>query len=397
MSRQEKTKVLILKESPGQEEVVKRILKELEDMGIVLDFKEKTREIEYEENVPSKVITHQFHDERGFPGLIGSSPAMLEVYSTMKKIIKAGMPPVLITGETGTGKGLIARTLHMYGPVSENPFVEVNCSAIPDNLLEAELFGYEAGAFTDAKHTKIGLFELADGGTIFFDEIGTMSLSLQVKILNVLENQTFRRLGGTNDIRVRTKVIAATNRNLEEALEEGTFREDLYYRLNVIRLHLPPLRERNGDILLLADYFLNKFAEEYRRTPKRLAASTKRLLLRYPWPGNVRELKNVLERAFLLTDEDEIRPEHIPISVRGRASLSDEPWDPESTIIVHLPPSGATLEEVTKVTVAKTLRMTGWNKSKAARILGISRPKLLRLIKRFGLVETKVDSLEKNL
>jgi len=393
MSNQEKTRVLILKETPGAEEVVNKILEELEAKGVVLDVKESKTDaetsIEVREEPPISL-----DEDLKFPGLVGESPAMQKVFETMRKILKAGMPTVLITGETGTGKGLVARSLHMHGPVSENPFVEVNCSAIPENLLEAELFGYEEGAFTDAKHKKVGLFEVANGGTIFFDEIGTMSLSLQVKILNVLENQTFRRLGGTKDIRVKTKVIAATNRNLEEALKEGTFREDLYYRLNVIRIHLPPLRERNGDILLLADYFLKKFSTEYRRQPKHLASTTKRLLLRYPWPGNVRELKNVLERAFLLTEEDEIRPEHIPISLRGQATLSDEPWDPQASVIIHLPPTGAPLEEIIKIVVAKTLKLTGWNKSKAAKILGISRPKLLRLIKRFRISETTRDSVE---
>lgn len=397
MSNQEKTKVLILKERPGAEEIVKKILKELEATGVVLDVRESVTESGLSKEVKDYKFSVLSEEGLEFPGLVGASAPMREVFQTMKKIIKAGMPTVLITGETGTGKGLVARSLHMYGPASENPFVEVNCSAIPENLLEAELFGFEEGAFTDAKHKKVGLFEIADGGTIFFDEIGTMSLSLQVKILNVLENQIFRRLGGTRDIRVKTKVIAATNRNLEEALKEGTFREDLYYRLNVIRIHLPPLRERDGDILLLSDYFLNKFSSEYRREPKRLAPSTKRLFLRYPWPGNIRELKNVIERAFLFTEEEEIKPEHVPISLRGHTILSDEPWNPEASVIIHLPSTGASLEEITKVVVQKTLRLTGWNKSKAARILGISRPKLLRLIKKFGVNEIKRDTLQDTL
>lgn len=388
MSDQDKTKILILKETPGAEETVEKLLKELEAQGVIVDVQDERRPTTYEGE-----ISPPSQEGFGFAGLIGSSSPMQEVFATMRKIIKAGVPTVLITGETGTGKELVARSLHLYSPVADRPFVEVNCSAIPENLLEAELFGFEEGAFTDAKHQKIGLLELADGGTLFLDEIGTMSLSLQVKILKVIENQTFRRLSGTTDIHVRMKVIAATNRNLEEALREGTFREDLYYRLNVIRLHLPPLRERNGDILLLADHFLSKFSREYRREPKTLANATKKLLLRYPWPGNVRELKNVLERAFLLTEEKEIKPEHVPISLRGRATLSDEPWDPEASVIVHIPSSGATLDEITKAAVEKTLELTGGNKSKAARILGISRPKLLRLIKKYRF-EKKRDTLQ---
>ncbi len=247
--------------------------------------------------------------------LLGQSAELKRVLEQITKIAKLSTSTVLIKGETGAGKELVAQQLHVQSPRGQGPFVELNCSAVPENLLESELFGFERGAFTDAKRQKKGVFEMAQGGTLFLDEIGEMSMALQAKLLKVLESKTFRRLGGTVDITVDTRVVAATNRDLRREVESGRFREDLYFRLQVIPIEVPPLRARKGDIPLLLRHFIERFAREIGRPSARLHPEAERLLVDYAWPGNVRELRNVLERIVLLDSDDEIRPEHLPAEI----------------------------------------------------------------------------------
>jgi len=359
------------------------ILKEIHEFLVERKQKEK-EELTFP---PSREISP-------FPGIIGNCPKMQEVYKTMREVIASNVSTVLITGETGTGKELVARALHYHGKRREGPFVEVNCAAIPENLLEAELFGYEAGAFTDAKSRKLGLLEVAHGGTLFLDEIGYMPLHLQVKMLKCIEEQKFRRLGGTEDIKVKIWIIAATNRDLLQAIESGTFRKDLYYRLNVITIELPPLRERGDDIILLSEHFLEHFAKKYKKPRKTLSEEAKKLLLKHLWPGNVRELKHTMERAILLSDSPVLYPSDIPIDLRTRVPLDSSKVISQAPFLI-LPPSGCPLEEILRVSLKQTLELTKGNKSEAARILGISRPRLLRMLRKFG-VERGVTKNSKN-
>jgi len=265
----------------------------------------------------------------------------------------------------------------------DRPFLEINCAALPETLLESELFGHEKGAFTDAKYRKKGLFELAEGGTIFLDEIGEMGITLQSRLLRVIENKTFRRVGGVKDLKVNTRIISATNRDLKKAIKEGKFRSDLYYRLQVIPIYLPPLRERKEDIPLLANHFISVFNREFKKNVKKIGPEVEKLLVSYSWPGNVRELKNVIERAILLEAEDELLPEHLPPEItqgRGEGLMEEEA---SSTSIDDLFPM--TLKEMEKLLIEKTLERTSGNKSRAAKILGISRQTLREKVKQYEL------------
>jgi DNA-binding NtrC family response regulator len=307
-----------------------------------------------------------------FKNFLGTSAVMKEVFRKVKKIGESKASTILIQGESGTGKELVARSIHASGIDRNGPFLEINCSALPETLLESELFGHEKGAFTDAKYRKRGLFELAEGGTIFLDEIGEMGVTLQSRLLRVLENKTFRRVGGVKDLRVETRIISATNRDLKKAIEDGLFRNDLYYRLQVIPIELPPLRERREDIELLANYFISIFNKEFNKNVKKIAPAVADALRDYSWPGNVRELKNVIERAMLLEAEDELLPEHIPTEISRREGAVDGSGD-GTAVDASFPMS---IKEMEKLLITKTLGETGGNKSKAARILGISRQTL---------------------
>ncbi|MGQ9603106.1 MAG: sigma-54 interaction domain-containing protein [bacterium] len=320
-----------------------------------------------------------------FDDIVGESPKMKEVIQLGKRISEASFLTVLIQGETGTGKELFARAIHNSTFSGGEPFVEINSSAIPETLLEAELFGYEKGAFTDATKPKKGLLELANSGTLFLDEIGSMSLNLQAKLLNVLEEKRFRRLGGTKDIEVSVKIIAATNTDLLAAIRDGYFREDLYYRLAVVSVCLPPLRERGNDVILLANHFVNLFCTQHRKKQKRLAERTKELLLACPWPGNVRELRNAIQRAVLLSRGDVIMPWDISVGIRTQTTLESHNTSTENNITIALDPLGTPLEEIEKQIILKVLELTNWNKSKAAYMLRISRPRLLRKLKALGI------------
>jgi len=324
--------------------------------------------------------------EWGFGNIVGRSEKMREVFKILIKIASAPAVPVIIKGESGTGKELVARAIHNASASVHHPFVQINCSALPESLLESEIFGYEKGAFTDAKATKRGLLEIADGGTFFLDEIGNMSLNLQAKLLTAIEQKRFKRVGGVSDIQVRTRIIAATNKNIEEEVAAGLFREDLYYRLNVISLTLPPLRERGDDIILLAQYFLNMFNEEYKRNVEGFSSEAIEAMLRYPWPGNVRELKNTIERVVVLEQPEIILPRHLDL---GRGHIIKQPSIsyPEngSSIEVDIPPQGISLEEVERAFILKALEKTGWNQVKAAKLLGISRQTLRYRMKKYRI------------
>ncbi len=313
--------------------------------------------------------------------LVGSSPLMLEVYKLVARV-STGKSTVLLEGESGTGKELIARAVHANSPRRERLFVPVNCAALPDALLETELFGHEKGAFTGAAGVKQGLFETAHEGTIFLDEIGDMGLSLQVKLLRVIQEQEVRRVGGTGSIKVNVRIVAATNRDLANLVKEGRFREDLFYRLNVVRIGLPPLRERREDIPMLAHHFLQKFSGGMTSQIAGFVPDALALLQRYHWPGNVRELENAIERAVSLSHGPLVLPDDLPDTIRNAGAMSGD--DTVGTV------SGReeallTLDEVQKRHLMRVLRETGGNKVRAAKILGIDRRTLYRMAERFGL------------
>lgn len=303
-----------------------------------------------------------------FDGILGESPALRETIGLVTRIIPHPGVTVLISGETGTGKELLARAIHYNGPRQKAPFVDVNCAAIPEQLLESELFGHEKGAFTDASSAKPGLFEVANGGTIFLDEIGHLSLPLQGKLLRVLEQREIRRIGGTSTIAVDVRIIAATHVDLAEASKNGDFRTDLYYRLNVVGLRLPALRERAGDILVLTRAFLARFAREYGVPVPTLTPAAERRLLGHPWTGNIRELRNALERAVLLASGGVLDATDLGLDARRKALSESEV------------PFPASMAEITRAAAVAMTRLCDGNKSEAARRLGISRTRLLRLL-----------------
>ena len=304
-------------------------------------------------------------------GIVGESAGMKEILETVARVA-ASDASVMIYGESGTGKELIARAVHEQSVRHDKPFIQLSCAALPETLLESELFGYEKGAFTGAGDSKPGRFELADTGTLFLDEIGDISLTVQVKLLRVLEQMSFERLGGSKTVNVDVRLIGATNRDLPAMIKQGEFREDLYYRLNVIPIEMPPLRERSGDIGLLAGHFLERFAPD-----KKLAGASLRLLEDYHWPGNVRELQNTIERATILSQGKVITPEDLPAEMRMGAPLSGD--------AIRLPAEGVALGKVERELIMQALERTGGNRTRAAELLGISRHTLLYRIEKYGL------------
>jgi two-component system, NtrC family, response regulator AtoC len=312
--------------------------------------------------------------------LVGSSPAMLEVYKLVARVSES-RSTVLLQGESGTGKELIARAIHGNSPRRDKAFLPVNCGALPDTLLESEMFGYEKGAFTGAVGTKTGLFESANGGTLFLDEIGELGQALQVKLLRVMQDHEVRRVGGTSSIKVDVRIIAATNRDLEQFVRDGKFRDDLFYRLNVVRITLPSLKEREEDIPMLAHHFLQKWAAGATTAVRGFHPDTLDCLKRYRWPGNVRELENAIERAVSLSHGPLLTPDDLPEQIRQASTVSEQkPDTPEAIESVYL-----TLEEVEKRHLIRVLKETKGNKVKAAKILGIDRRTLYRMAERFGL------------
>jgi DNA-binding NtrC family response regulator len=317
--------------------------------------------------------------------IVGESRIIRDLKVLIQRIAQSDATTVLLEGESGTGKDLVARVIHFQSARARAPFLAVNCVALPDHLLESELFGHEKGAFTDAKALKKGLFEQADGGTVYLDEIGDMKPDLQAKLLRLIEEKTFRRVGGVRDIQVDVRIIAATNRDLSKALEAGEFRKDLYYRLKVFPIHLAPLRERSEDILPLARHFLSRFSGEMRREVRDLHPEAQVCLLKYSWPGNVRELRNVLERAMILAGGEILHLEHLPPEIG--AGPIERAATPAQAVAVTLPAQGVSLEEVERDLVRQALEATEGNQVRAARLLGISRDALRNRMKKFGLME----------
>jgi transcriptional regulator with PAS, ATPase and Fis domain len=299
----------------------------------------------------------------------------------VRKVASSEATTILLEGENGTGKDLIAKALHHESPRQAEPFIAINCAAIPETLIESELFGYEKGAFTDARAQKRGLFELADKGTLFLDEIGEISLTLQAKLLRVLEEQSFRRLGGLRDIRVDLRFVAATNKNLREAVREGAFRQDLYFRLNVIQIVLPPLRERQEDIVPLAEFFIEHYNRKFKRHLEGLTQEATDLLLAHDWPGNVRELRNAIERAMILEESARITAASLPISISGsELSLAAAPL-----ARLAIPDDGLSLVENERQLLIRALEKTTGNQTQAARLLRITRDTLRYKMKKYNL------------
>jgi DNA-binding NtrC family response regulator len=324
----------------------------------------------------------------GFEQIIGESPAILEMISLARKVAGSEVSSVLLQGESGTGKDLLAKAVHYGSRRADSPFVAINCAAIPANLIESELFGYEKGAFTDAKSRKEGLFEQAEGGTLFLDEIGELELSLQAKLLRVLEEGTFRRVGGLKDIPLDVRVIAASNRDLKAESEANRFRLDLFYRLSVILIDIPPLRERGDDMLLLAGHYIESFNQKLRlrRQIKGVSPEVTAAFRRYRWPGNVRELRNVIERAMILEDEETITMKYLPRDVAAGAGSAQQP-SPGATAAALcagfvLPADGLSLDDVEMSLVRQALEQSNGNQTRAAELLGISRDQLRYRLKK---------------
>lgn len=313
--------------------------------------------------------------------IIGRSPAMQRLFEALRRLSDVEAPTVLLTGESGTGKDLFAHAIHEEGPRRAGPMMEVDCASLPEQLIESELFGHERGSFTDARQTKRGLFEVARGGTIFLDEIGEMSLATQAKLLRALENRQFKRVGGVSQIRLDAGVIAATNRTLAGEVKRGAFREDLFFRLNVIQFQVPSLRERREDIPLLVDHFIERFNKEFGRKVTGLSEEALERLVAYPWPGNVRELRNVIERTIILEAREVIEVQHLPAEIRFGQRAGGPAGSPFA-----LPDEGVDLEAVERSFIEQAMERTAQNQSAAARLLGISRYALRYRLEKFGLL-----------
>ena len=314
--------------------------------------------------------------------IVGHSKAIDEVKSLLQKVAASPASTVLLTGESGTGKDLAAKVLHYQSDRATRPFMNITCSALPESILESELFGHERGAFTDARQQKRGLLESADGGTVFLDEIGEMAAGLQAKLLRFLEEKAFKRVGGVNDIHVDVRVIAATNRNLEDEVKKGRFREDLYYRLNVLPIHLPPLRARGEDIPALVKYFVDAYNSEFRKRVRGVNDEAMRKLQSYGWPGNIRELRNAVERGMLLAEGDELTSAHFPVAAASATKLTEG---------IELPPNGIDLEQLERSLVVQALERSGWNQTRAAALLGVNRDQIRYRIEKFNLEKPAVS------
>jgi len=312
----------------------------------------------------------------GIERLVGESDAMVGVRAMLRKVAISPASTVLLTGESGTGKDLAAKVIHYASDRAARPFMNITCSALPEALLESELFGHERGAFTGADRQKRGLLETADGGTVFLDEIGEMMPMLQAKLLRFLEERAFKRVGGAVDIRVQVRVIAATNRDLEDEVKRGRFREDLFYRLNVMPIVMPALRQRPDDIPRLIAYYVDSYNTEFRKRIRRVAPSAMDRLKAYPWPGNVRELRNAVERAMLLAEGDELTLDHFPVVEKRTGDLNES---------VELPASGIDLEQLERSLVIQALQRSGWNQTRAAALLGVNRDQIRYRIEKFKL------------
>ncbi len=350
----------------------------IEEIKLIIKNALEKRSLQSENILLKKVVRDRFH----FENIIGQSPKMMAIYELLEKVSPT-KTNILITGESGTGKELVAKAIHFNSPRKDKPFVTLNCGAIPEALIESELFGHMKGAFTDAISTKKGLFEIADGGTIFLDEISELPLLMQVKLLRVLQDKEFKRVGGTEDIKVDVRIISATNKDLEEAVREKKFREDLFYRLNVIQIKLPPLRERKEDIPLLAEHFLKKYSQELNKNISRISPDALRILLNYDYPGNVRELQNIIERAVALETSEELTPKNLNSYIEDQLPTKKIPFD------LEIPNEGIDLErfvsDIEKTLILKALDKTKGIKKKAAELLHINFRSMRYRLEKYGL------------
>ncbi|UCH82037.1 MAG: sigma-54-dependent Fis family transcriptional regulator [Nitrospiraceae bacterium] len=351
---------------------------ELDRMSVVIKKAMETVNLKREVNY----FREEKYDTYSFKNIIGKSRAMQEVKDLAMKVAASDANTILIQGESGTGKSLLARAIHYDSPRAAEPFVEVTCTAIPEALIESELFGHEKGAFTDAKSAKKGLFEVASGGTIYLDEIGDIKMSTQAKLLRALEERTFKRVGGLKDIKVNVRIIATTNKkDLESAVRDGSFRADLYYRLKVIPIAILPLRERQKDIIPLALHHISRFNREFRKNVKGISGGAEKLLINYPWYGNARELRNVIERVCILEDTDLIYPEHLPTEIIKHVDTYSD-----NGKSVELPGGGLSLKDVERELIVQAVQKADGNQTKAAKLLDISRDALRYKMQKFGLL-----------
>ncbi len=342
------------------------------------------------ENVVSKIninkeirlLRRQQSDKFTFDDIVCESSDIKRIINISKKIAKTETTTILLLGESGTGKDIFARSIHNESNRKDKPFVTINCSALPETLLESELFGHEKGAFTDAKNMKKGLFEIAENGTVFLDEIGEINLATQVKLLGVLENRNVRRLGGTRDIPVNARIIAATNKDLLKSVEEKTFREDLYYRLKVFQITIPPLRERKEDVPSLANHFIRLFNSQFGKRVQPIDEKVIQALVQYNWPGNVRELRNVMERAVILESNNKISIKDLPREIRDLKPVTEHG---NNTYNFKLPEQGISLYELEKQVIEQALEKTNYNQTRASKLLGISRDTLRYKQKKYGI------------
>jgi DNA-binding NtrC family response regulator len=349
---------------------------ELDELKLVVAKALETQQLKREVSRLKTQQKEQYPDNE----LFGNSKSMLELKKLINIVAATPKTSVLIQGESGTGKELVANAVHNWSARGLQPLIKINCSAIPENLLESELFGHEKGAFTDAKNLKKGIFEMANNGTIFLDEISSMQMSIQPKFLRVLETQSFRRIGGTSDITIDVRIIAATNRNLEDCVDQQTFREDLFYRLKVMVLNIPALREREDDVLPLAMLFIERSNKEFGKEIKGISAEAQERLVKYRWPGNVRELKNVIERAVILCNEEELGAEHLPLELQdGFSKIAT------SSEFATFSSEGDSLDAMEKRHIINMLKKYSGNKSQTARILNISRSTLREKMKNYGI------------
>jgi two-component system response regulator PilR (NtrC family) len=359
----------------------------VEEIKLIIKNALEKKNLQRENILLKQVVRDRFH----FGNIIGQSPKMVALYDLLEKVSPT-KTNILVTGESGTGKELVAKAIHYNSPRKEKPFVTLNCGAIPESLIESELFGHMKGAFTDAIATKKGLFEVADEGTIFLDEISELPLLMQVKLLRVLQDKEFKRVGGTEDIRVDVRIIAATNKDLEEAVKEKRFREDLFYRLNVIQIKLPPLRDRKEDIQTLANHFLKKYSQELSKAISKISPEALQILLNYEYPGNVRELQNIIERAVALEGSEELTPHNLS------SYLSEQPLLKKGPIDIEIPNEGIDLEKIVedleRSLLLKALDRTRGIKKKAAELLHINFRSMRYRLEKYGLnhgVDSELD------
>ncbi|MDH3998475.1 MAG: sigma-54 dependent transcriptional regulator [Desulfuromonadales bacterium] len=349
----------------------------LDELSITVKKALETRDLR-------KEVAHLRSDQEkkfGIDNIIGDSRHMCQVLDMVRKVAKSDASTVLIQGESGTGKELIARAIHLESARREKPFMAINCAAVPETLLESELMGHEKGAFTDAKSQKRGLFEMSDGGTIFLDEIGDMEMGMQAKLLRVLEERSFRRVGGTKEIPVDVRIVSATNQELLKKIEDKSFRNDLYYRLQVIPIYLPALRERRDDIMLLVDFFIAHYNREFGKDVKGVSKMAQKFLEEYEWPGNVRELRNIIERAIILENEETLMLEHLPRELVSKTGeVASGPMN------LRIPPEGIDIEDVERELIRQALEVAEGNQSKAAKKLNLGIDAFRYRMKKFGFL-----------